>query len=560
MSDMQTRVKKRTKLPYIFIAVIFSFLLLLSMFILILPSFQRIELNDGEHQAIYYMGEKVDYFSIEQNNQTYLPLKFVQEYIDPTIEWDNEAELAIITTSENVYHFPLGNTEGLLNLEPYSFSYPVIEYQSEIFIPVDPIAKFYNIKLNSIEEKSILIIHDLEKPIQQGVTLSETKLLNQPKTISPWIDKIPSGKNVLILKENNGWYWVETDEGYMGYINKKDVKLTDIRVEEIKKEIYQPWNPIGEPIILTWEYATKKTANPDDIGFLPGVHVVSPTWFHLKEDGLVSNTADIEYVKWAHQNGYQVWGLFSNSFDKELTSEMLNDSKLRIKVIKQLLSYADLYQLDGINLDFENVYLEDKEAYVQFVRELTPLLHEKGRTVSVDVTFKSSSENWSMFYDREKLGQIADYIIVMGYDEHWANSPEAGSVSSLPWVEKGIKGILEDVPSDKVILGVPFYTRLWIEEVDDEGNKSVSSKTFSMDQAQQWIEENNLKVTYDKATGQNYVQLIEGTTTYRVWLEDSTSMEKRFEIMDKYNLAGIGAWRRGFESKDFWDVIAESIN
>lgn len=220
---------------------------------------------------------------------------------------------------------------------------------------------------------------------------------------------------------------------------------------------------------------------------MSGLQVVSPTWFHLQKDGLVKNVADKKYVEWAHKKGYQVWGLFSNSFDAKLTNSMLNDPKLRIKVIKQLLSYVELYQLDGINVDFENVYLKDKEELVQFLRELTPLLHEKGRTVSIDVTVKSLSENWSMFYDRKKIGEIVDYVMLMAYDEHWATSPKAGSVASIPWVEKGIKGILEEVPNDKLILGVPFYTRLWKEEIDETGNKKVTSKTFTMEQTKEWI-------------------------------------------------------------------------
>lgn len=176
------------------------------------------------------------------------------------------------------------------------------------------------------------------------------------------------------------------------------------------------------------------------------------------------------------------------------------------------------------------------------------------------MTFKSLSENWSLFLDREKLSEIVDYIVVMGYDEHWASSPVSGSVSSLPWVESEIQEILQEVPSDKVILGVPLYTRLWIEETDSEGNIEVSSKALSMDTVNQWIVDHNARIDYDDNSGQNYVEVESGNITYKIWLEDSTSMEKRVEIMDKYNLAGIATWRRGFESKDFWQVISGFMN
>ena len=252
--------------------------------------------------------------------------------------------------------------------------------------------------------------------------------------------------------------------------------------------------------------------------------------------------------------------LFSNGFDPELTHQMLSSSEQRMDVIKQLLSYVDLYQLDGINIDFENVNIEDKELLVQFVRELTPLMHEKDRIVSMDVTFISLSENWSMFYDREELSAIVDYIMVMAYDEHWANSPKAGSVASLPWVEEGVQRILQEVPNDKLILGLPFYTRLWIEETNENGEIKVSSKTLSMEKAEEWIKEKGASVIVDEKSGQNYVEVKEDKTIYKIWLEDKFSIDKRIELMKKYRLAGVAAWRRGFETEEVWESIHEKIN
>lgn len=554
--------KKFSKSKYLIIATLFILLLTIGLYFAVsyLPYFQHNEINfsNESEKNIYFMGEKVEYYAIVQNEKVYVPFGFYKEYIDENIVWDEENQLLVITTNVNVYHFPLGKTEGLLNLEPYSFTYPIIEHNGEIYLPVDPIKDYYEYSFEYFEN-GLLIVHDLNKPLQQGQVINDTKLREKPALMSPWVERIKSGQVVNIMREDEGWYFVEQENGSIGYIDKKEVELTGIKEIKIEKEVYQPWNPIGEPIVLTWEYATKKTADPANIGDLKGVQVVSPTWFHLQEDGLVSNSADIEYVEWAHQNGYQVWALFSNSFNPDITHEMLTDTELRIKVIKQLLTYVDLYKLDGINLDFENVNVEDKELLVQFVRELTPLLHEKDRTVSIDVTFKSLSPNWSMFYDRKSLGEIVDYVIVMAYDEHWATSPTAGSVASIPWVEKGINGILEDVPNDKVILGMPFYTRLWIEEKDEQGNVTVRSETLTMEKTQEWIERHNAPVVYDEASGQNYVELVEGNITYKIWLEDSVSLEKRIDIMNKYRLAGIATWRRGFESDGYWELIAEYV-
>lgn len=549
--------EKKFTVKKLLILLLLLALINISIFITInyLPSLQQTEMNTSDDTHIYYMGKKIEHNALISDGKLYLPFKFIQENIDSTIQWNEEKQLAIITTDKEVYHIPLGKSEGLLNLKPFSFTYPIIEHDNEIYLPVDPISSFYEIELKHHEDKSIVTVHNLNEPIQQGQVNKTTKIRKNPSLTSPWLEEIELGKEVNILREDKGWYWIEDSDGRIGYVDKNRIDLTDIKQTEVVKEKQQPWNPLGEEIILTWEYATYKTADPKDINKLSGVHVVSPTWFHLQEDGLVSNKADLEYVQWAHKNNYQVWGLFSNSFDLELTHQMLADPELRIKVIKQLLSYAELYDLDGINVDFENVYLKDKELLVQFMRELTPLMHEKDKVVSIDVTFKSTSETWSLFYDRKKLGEIADYVIVMAYDEHWSGSPTAGSVASLPWVENGLKGILEDVPSEKVILGVPFYTRLWTETIAEDGTKEVTSQALSMDKAQEWIAEKNAKVQYDSKSGQNYVELIEGNITYKMWLEDGQSMEKRIDLMKKYDLAGIAGWRRGFESENFWNEI-----
>jgi spore germination protein YaaH len=524
------------------------------------PGFIRGNLNPGGQPQIYYRGNLFKESALYREGQVYLPFTFFKEHIDPSIQWDEKGKYVIITTTKNVYHFPLGKLEGMLNLEPYTFTYPVINVNGEIYLPADPIQNYYDLEIKNWEDEKIVSIHDLKKPVQQGVVLETAKLRARPDKRSVWIGEITRDTQAAILKEDNGWYWLETENGLMGYLEKRKVKLTEIVNREIKKEVYQPWNPLGEPIFLTWEFVNTTTVNPEKIGNLPGLQVISPTWFHLQEDGLIRNNGDKKFVDWAHQNGRQVWGLFDNSFNPELTHKMLNDTDLRIKVIKQLLSYVDLYQLDGINLDFENVYLKDKEALVQFVRELTPLLHEKERTVSIDVTFKSKSENWSLFYDRKALGEVVDYVMVMAYDEHGRSSPVAGSVASLPWVEKGLQELLKEVPNEKVLLGVPFYTRLWKEEKDETGKINLSSQALSMEQAEKWLKEHKGQIVLDEAAGQNYVEVKEGEATYKMWLEDSHSMQKRIELMKKYRLAGIAAWRRGFEKEELWPLMTELLN
>ena len=238
---------------------------------------------------------------------------------------------------------------------------------------------------------------------------------------------------------------------------------------------------------------------------------------------------------------------------------MLGSLENRKNVINQLVVLARLFRLDGINIDFENIYYEDKDLFTQFLRELTPILHEQGLTVSVDVTVRSNSPNWSMVYDRPAISKIVDYVAVMTYDEHWRTSPVAGSVASLPWVEAGLIRMLEQVPREKLLLGVPFYTRIWEEEELADGTIQVTSKALSMRQAEETLKANNALISVDEAAGQNFGIYEDKGKVYKIWIEDEFSMRQRIELVRKYDLAGVASWRRGFEKSHIWDIIIEEL-
>lgn len=539
------------------ISLFLAFFLVLLLYFA--PGFFYKPLHSTKDVQLYYMGTQTGEKALYQEEMLYLPFTFVSKYLDSSIKMDEQNKTVIITTAQNVFHFPIGIKEGLLNLEPYEFTYPVWEDEGEVYLAVDPLKELYHLEIQANQEQNFVCIYDVQEPVQMGKVIRASKLRAAPGQRSAWVSKVSSGEEVRILREEKGWYWLETTEGKAGYLAKSNVVLGEIKLSEITKEVYQPWNPLGSPIILTWEYVGQATASPEKIGELEGVQVFSPTWFQLQQNGVVLNKADKRLVDWAHSKGQQVWGLFSNSFNPALTQEFLGNSNLRIKAIKQLLSYVDLYQLDGINLDFENMYLQDKEAFVGFVRELAPLLHEKGRLLSIDVTFHSQSETWSMCYDRKKLAAAADYLLVMGYDEYGGGSSMAGSVSSLPWVEKGLQKLLQEVSSDKVILGIPFYTRVWTEKTSADGQKKVTSKALSLKAAETWLKEKGAVVTFDEKTGQNYAEVKEEGAVLRMWLEDDYSLEKRIELMKKYRLAGLASWRRGFEKEDTWTAISRLV-
>ncbi|MFH5181511.1 glycosyl hydrolase family 18 protein [Paenibacillus sp. TAB 01] len=386
----------------------------------------------------------------------------------------------------------------------------------------------------------------------------------EPSIKAPILADLKQGEPVMIWSDDPEWYKVQLSNGYMGYVRKD--QMHEDKVETIpKKELppgFVPSKPINGKINLTWDQMTTPK-NPDTSKFppMPGLNVVSPTWFHLDDgQGTLKNLADPAYVKWAHSQNIQVWALFSNGFEPKRTTEALSTYDKRMKMIKQLLSYAQMYSLQGINIDFENVNTKDKENLTQFVREMVPLMHEQGLIVSMDVTPKSNSEMWSLFYDRKALIESLDYMMIMAYDEYWASSPTAGSVSSLPWVEKNVVKLMQEdqIPASKLILGVPFYTRVWTEETVD-GKTKVSSKSVYMDTPLKVIQEKNLTPVYLPEAGQNYIEYKEGDKLNKVWLEDEVSVKARIELVNKYNLAGVASWRRGYETPSIWPLIQSTL-
>ncbi|WP_025027001.1 glycosyl hydrolase family 18 protein [Caldalkalibacillus mannanilyticus] len=507
---------------------------------------------------------------VQDGQHTFLPFHLFQSEIDPTAALDQESEAVIITTEDKVIKL---NTKQIIEEvkgEVVELEFPLVKINETLYIPYDLIQKLYPINVHLYETSGVAEIEHRHTAVLNGTIIIEGKkktelaMRMEPSIKSYIVTTLTADEEVKIYHEENDWYYVQSQDGFIGYVPKKNLIIGQVHLTkaEESEDSYVAWKPFGQKINLTWEHVVSRTPNPDQIEPPKGVNVVSPTWFHIKdEEGGIKNIADKRYVDWAHKNGYQVWGLVTNDFNPDLTHTILSSYEKRRKVILQLIYFAELYNLDGINIDFENVYLKDKENLVQFMRELRPFMREQGLVLSIDVTIKSTSEQWSLFLDRPALGEIVDYMMVMTYDEHWGSSPVSGSVASLPWVEKGLQGILEEVSNEKVLLGVPFYTRLW-KEVTEDGKTKVSSKAYSMDGIEKWMAEREVQKVFDEQSGQHYAEYYdqEEEALYRIWLEDETSIAKRVELVHKYNLAGVASWRRGFEKASIWQVIADGLD
>ena len=317
----------------------------------------------------------------------------------------------------------------------------------------------------------------------------------------------------------------------------------------------------GTKINLTWHYIWKDTPDMSGVKKIEGLNVVSPTWFTLaNEKGDLEDRGSLSYSNWAHKNGYKVWALVDNQFNSDLTSKLLGNASARAKFISSLISCAKKYKLDGLNIDFENMYIKDKNAFTQFIKELSKQTKANNLVLSVDVSIIAVNSNWSESFDRAALSEYVDYVALMTYDQHWGGSPVSGSVAQLSWVEQSLKRVLAEVPHEKLLLGVPFYTRLWKEEyVSGSSKPVVTSKAISMEEAEKTVAENKAAKIWDPASGQYYAEYKKGNVTYKIWLEDEKSMKLKAELVNKYRLAGIASWKYGLEKPVIWDVIAKTI-
>jgi spore germination protein YaaH len=524
-----------------------------------LPSFLYIEKPPASRPDLVFKGEKQAFPVVIERGEAYVPFQFVKEVIDPDAFWD-ETGTVVVTTKDKVVKLKTDSLTAHVNQNPVDLQVPVVLENGEPYIPSSVLETLYPLSASYYADEGVFIARPVDEASLVGTSVSDVVVRVNPSPLSRRVGVVPAGTEFYIHSVKGGWLRVDTSEGLVGWVSSRDIDRTEEREPSHRPPRDYTPRPLGsDKIALVWEQVDRHNPDTSKIGDMPGLNVISPTWFRLGEKpGEVDNYADFRYVSWAHERGYQVWALFSNSFELERTKTMLRDSDLRDKVISQILMYARLYSLDGINIDFENVYQDDAPYLTQFVRELTPLLHEAGLTVSIDVTVKSLSPTWSMCFERSRLAEVVDYVMLMAYDEFYAGSPVAGPTASIPWTEWTVQKTLEEVPAEKLVLGVPFYTRLWTE-VKEGSRVKVSQVAYGMSSSEAWVRSQGVDATIDPDTGLRYAEKTSGDKTYKIWLEDAGSMTKRMEIADSYGLAGIAAWRRGLETPDIWDVISDYV-
>jgi spore germination protein YaaH len=403
-----------------------------------------------------------------------------------------------------------------------------------------------------------ITLDSLDRKQVKATVKSKASVKSQGKTLSRLVDKAQKDSEVIVIDEIQGKSWVKirTENGKIGYIKTNKLEnIRTVREAEIEKK------QITGKVNMFWDYFSEYVQAPNMTGqTIEGINVVSPSFFYLdKENGkLKENVGDagIAYIEWAHSNGYKVWPMVSNTeIGIDTTSKILNSYTKRQQLIQSIVDKCIQYDIDGINVDFENMYKADKDKFSRFIIELMPRMEEMGIVVSVDVTAPDGGENWSECYDRNLIGDVADYLVFMAYDQYGNSSTKPGTTAGFNWVETSLKKIIEydEVDTEKIILGIPFYTRQWTVTSDGKiKDRSVISMINTKIP-------NNVKKQWDDTLKQYYIEYKSGKNTIKMWIEDGTSIKEKVSLVTKYNLGGTSAWRKDMETSNIWTIIREEL-
>lgn len=505
--------------------------------------------------AIVYENGIAEEKGILQDGRCYLDLDTVHAYLNDRFYVDFNEKLLLYTLPDEVVSIGLGEQTQ----DGYTAAF---EQDGSAWIALDYVKKYSDFNFTLYTDPNRVVLETSWEEISTAQLKKDTAIRERGGVKSPILTTAAKGDRVTVLEELENWDRVITADGYIGYVEKK--RLTQAETQTPQKDTgYTAPDYTGNmrehKINLAWHQVTSSAANstfPGVVENVTGINVISPTWFFLYDnEGTVESIASREYVEEAHARGLEVWALvddFTHSADNGVdTKEVLSYTSKRAKVIGTLMEEAQACGIDGINVDFEKVSQDAGQDYIQFIRELSVECRARGLVLSVD---NYVPRNFNAHYEWKEQGVMADYVIIMGYDEHWAGGEEAGSVASLGYVEEGIAKMVEEVPAQKVINAVPLYTRIWT--TSPEG--AVSSRAVGIQAASDFLNQNGAVYAWDESTSQNYAQFDTPEGLCQVWLEDEQSLAAKVDVMKNYGLGGIAAWKLGFDEgrENIWSVIA----
>lgn len=517
----------------------------------------------GTEAAVIVENQVAQERAVIIDGNAYVDYTLVQRDLNSRFHWDASAGLLLFTTPDQIFEIPPNSAAYTVDGQSFDAGYEILKSTSSgMFLSVNFMQQYSDLKFEQFDAPARIVVtrggtQYTSATVKRG---SAVRYLGGIK--SSVITEVSEGAQVKVLEQMENWSQVMTADGYIGYM--KNSVLTDIQ-ESVNETFYQ--GPAytsmtrEDRVNLVWHQINYPEMNAnleDDIKNMTGVNVISPTWYYLSDnEGGILSYADASYVERAHAAGLQVWALISNFSEDVSTTALLASRTARQTVQNYLVNQALELGFDGINIDFEGIAQEAGYDYVQFMRELSILCRKNQIILSVDVPVPM---DFSKHYNRAELGVVCDYVIMMGYDEHYAGSEVAGSVASMNFEITGIENMLSEMPKEKLVSAIPFYSRLWYTQTLEDGSTKVTSEAMTMKGAKKAVEEAGAETVYDESTGQQYAEWTAADGTFcQIWLEDDASVAARASLVKQYDLAGIAAWVLGNEKKSVWAVISEAI-
>lgn len=546
------------------------------------------------------IADKKEYYGIEQegqlgitvNNQVvepqgmiadgkaYVQYEIVRDYINSRFYWDPNENILLYTLPNDTVSVSVGSKDYSISKEKKSEDYVILKTEgSTAYIALDFIRQYTDMEYEVFDDPQRVVINSDWSDKTVATVKKDSEVRYRGGIKSPILTEVSKKDEVVVLEEEENWRKVCTADGYVGYIKKSALKKVETKTYERDFEEPVYTNITKDYVInMAWHNVTNTTANDSvlqRIAESKGLTTIAPTWYHVANtSGDLSSISSSDYVNYAHQSNIEVWATVRD-FDGGISSyeesyELLSKTSNRENLINHLVADALKTGIDGINVDFEKISDECGEHYIQFIRELSVRCRQNGIVLSVD---NYVPKGYNMQYNREEQGIVADYVIIMGYDEHFAGSPEAGPVSSYDFVKEGIEETLKEVPAEKIISGIPFFTRLWAETPktaeelaaaegteQEEYTMKVTSDALGMSAAVAAVEEAGAEITWDEAAQQDFATWTFEDITYKIWLENEKSIEPKLQLMKENNLAGTAAWALGQESKETWELILKYVN
>lgn len=497
---------------------------------------------------------------IIENGTIYLSEPDIANFFDKHIYEDKKINKVITTYEKKIATIGFEKNEIEINGSNKNIYAHAIKKDNVTYLPISEMADVYNVEIANIDNTKVVTMDSLDREQKRAIVNSSVSVKSTTNFIAKTVDRIKKGDCVIVVSSDKGWTKIRTANGKLGYIKSKKIENEFIVRENMEEE-----KQISGKINLTWDYYSQYVTAPDRSGTkIDGVNVVSPAFFYLGKDGELKENigqSGKAYIEWAHNNGYKIWPMVQNaetaSASLSITSEIMNSYEKRQKLIESIVNKCVEYKLDGINIDFENMKQEDKDMFSRFIIELTPRLKEIGMVTSVDVTAPDGGETWSLCFDRNVIGDVADYIVFMAYDEYGISSSKPGTNAGYDWVKLSLNKFLqtEEIKSDKIILAIPFYTRVWTTNSNGQvtGKNTVAMKNLDS------IIPNGVEKKWVDNLKQYYVEYTDGENKKQIWIEDIKSLKAKISLVNENKLAGIGSWQKDMESDEVWNMIKEEL-